>query len=140
MNQHIQPVPLEKAYRLLTHGPTVLVSAHHAGIDNVMAAAWACALDFALMRLGASGMPYVAGCAARLECRLVPEPHNQQTYDSFIGEVAAAWADDHVFRNGHWAFEEAGPAWRSIHHVAGGHFHAIGEAMAARLTPRNKRL
>ena len=39
-------VPLEKAYRLLNHGPTVLVSASHDGVDNVMAAAWACALDF----------------------------------------------------------------------------------------------
>ena len=51
MNEHILPVPLEKAYRLLNHGPTVLVSASHAGVDNVMAAAWACALDFAPPRL-----------------------------------------------------------------------------------------
>lgn len=46
MNQHIVPVPLDKAYRLLNHGLTVLVSATHDGIDNVMAAAWSCALDF----------------------------------------------------------------------------------------------
>ena len=151
MNEHIQAVPLDKAYRLLNHGPTVLVSARHDGIDNVMAAAWACALDFAppkltvvldkstrtralveasgrfviqvptvallqlthevgtrsrasepdklevagvdLFRLGDSGMPFVAGCSAWLACRLVPEPHNQQAYDLFIGEVTAAWAD-----------------------------------------------
>ncbi|WP_158156817.1 flavin reductase family protein [Pseudomonas sp.] len=43
---HIVPVPLEKAYRLVNHGPTVLVSARHDGVDNVMAAAWACGLDF----------------------------------------------------------------------------------------------
>ena len=43
---HFTPVPLDKAYRLLNHGPTVLVSAAHAGQPNVMAAAWACALDF----------------------------------------------------------------------------------------------
>lgn len=42
----IEPVPLDKAYRLLNHGPTVLVSARYQGVDNVMAAAWACALDF----------------------------------------------------------------------------------------------
>jgi flavin reductase (DIM6/NTAB) family NADH-FMN oxidoreductase RutF len=47
MDEHILPVELEKAYRLLNHGPTVLVSARHAGVDNVMAAAWSCALDFA---------------------------------------------------------------------------------------------
>lgn len=41
-----QPVDLPKAYRLLNHGPTVLVSAQHAGRRNVMAAAWAMPLDF----------------------------------------------------------------------------------------------
>ena len=189
MNPHIQTVPLEKAYRLLNHGPTVLVSSHHAGVDNVMAAAWACALDFAppkltvvldkqtatralvessgrfvvqvptvtlleltnrvgnrsladdpaklaeagvgLLRLAGDTLPFVEGCSAWLECRLVPEPHNQAAYDLFIGEVVAAWADDRVFRDGHWQFESAGPEWRSIHHVAGGHFYAIGEAMQA---------
>ena len=190
MHPHIQSVPLEKAYRLLNHGPTVLVSSHHGGVDNVMAAAWACALDFAppkltvvldkqtatralieasgrfvvqvptvalldltnevgsrslaqhpdkllhagvaLLRLAGDALPFVAGCSAWLECRLVPEPHNQASYDLFIGEVVAAWADERVFRDGHWHFESAGPAWRSIHHVAGGHFYAIGEPMSAR--------
>ena len=41
-----QSVPLDKAYRLINHGPTVLVSSAHAGEVNVMSAAWACALDF----------------------------------------------------------------------------------------------
>ena len=190
MNPHIQSVPLEKAYRLLNHGPTVLVSSRFDGVDNVMAAAWACALDFAppkltvvldkavktrelveasgrfvvqvptvalldltnevgnrslaghpdklleagveLLRLAGDTLPFVAGCAAWLECRLVPEPHNQASYDLFIGEVVAAWADDRVFRDGHWHFEDAGPEWRSIHHVAGGHFYAIGEPIQAR--------
>ncbi|QNB00082.1 flavin reductase family protein [Massilia sp. Se16.2.3] len=190
MPPHILSVPLEKAYRLLTHGPTVLVSAHHEGVDNVMAAAWACALDFAppkltvvldkatrtrllieasgrfviqvptvdqlqlthdvgnrslardpgklgasgvaLMHLAGDALPFVAGCAAWLECRLVPEPHNQAVYDLFIGEVVAAWADERAFRDGHWQFEHAAPGWRSIHHVAGGQFYAIGEAMRAR--------
>lgn len=43
---YIAPVELEKAYRLLNHGPTVLVSAQHGDERNVMAAAWACALEF----------------------------------------------------------------------------------------------
>jgi flavin reductase (DIM6/NTAB) family NADH-FMN oxidoreductase RutF len=190
MNPHILPVPLDKAYRLLTHGPTVLVSSHHAGVDNVMAAAWACALDFAppkltvvldkqtatrglieasgrfvvqvpnaalleltnrvgnrslaeepdklanagvgLLRLAGDALPFVEGCSAWLECRLVPEPHIQSAYDLFIGEVVAAWADERAFREGHWQFEHAGPEWRSIHHVAGGQFYAIGEALRAR--------
>ena len=192
MYPHIRSVPLEKAYRLLNHGPTVLVSSHFEGVDNVMAAAWACALDFAppkltvvldkqtatralieasgrfvvqvptvalldltnevgnrglaqhpdklhragveLLRLADDTLPFVAGCSAWLECRLIPEPHNQAGHDLFIGEVVAAWADDRVFRDGHWHFESADPAWRSIHHVAGGHFYAIGEPMRARGT------
>jgi len=189
MDPHILPVPLDKAYRLLNHGPTVLVSAHHDGVDNVMAAAWACALDFAppkltvvldkstatralvegsgrfaiqlptvaqlaltnmvgnrslrddpdkleksgvaFWRADGGTLPLVAGCSAWLACRLVPEPHNQHAYDLFIGEVTAAWADERVFRDGHWHFEDADPAWRSIHHIAGGHFYAIGEPMRA---------
>ena len=51
MHPHLAPVDLAKAYRLLNHGPTVLVSARHAGVDNVMAAAWCCALDFAPPKL-----------------------------------------------------------------------------------------
>ena len=43
---HRRPVPLNKAYRLLNHGPTVLVSAAHEGRRNIMAAAWAMPLDF----------------------------------------------------------------------------------------------
>lgn len=40
------PVELSKAYRLLNHGPTVLVSSAHEGKMNVMAAAWSMPLDF----------------------------------------------------------------------------------------------
>ncbi len=188
MNSHISPVELEKAYRLINHGPTVLVSARHAGVDNVMAAAWACALDFAPPKLtvvldkssrtremieqsgafvvqvptvaqlrlthtlgtlslatmpnklkisgvelfGIEGhdLPFVAGCSAWLACKLVSEPHNQQAYDLFIGEVVGAWSDTRVCDNGRWHFEDADPSWRSLHHVAGGNFYAIGEPLS----------
>ena len=187
MNSHIAPVPLEKSHRLINHGPTVLVSARHAGVDNVMAAAWVCALDFAPPKLtvvldkssktrelieqggsfvvqvptaaqlrlthalgnlslhddadklkhcgvelfGIEGrdLPFVAGCSAWLACRLVPEPHNQQAYDLFIGEVVGAWADARVFGNGRWHFENAAPSLRSLHYVAGGQFYATGESL-----------
>ena len=36
----IQPVELNKAYRLLQIGPTTMISAKNDGIENVMAAAW----------------------------------------------------------------------------------------------------
>ena len=184
---HFTPVALDKAYRLLNHGPTVLVSAQHAGERNVMAAAWACALDFAPPKVTvvldkatrtralveASGLfalqlptvpqaamtvalgtdsaitmpdklahhqvplfdapglelPLVEGCAAWLVCRVIAEPHIQQAYDLFIGEVIAAWADSRVFRNGHWEFETAPAELRTLHYVAGGQFYAIGESV-----------
>src|SRR5215472_15181636 len=47
MSAHRLPVELPKAYRLLNHGPTVLVSAAAGGLCNIMAAAWAMPLDFA---------------------------------------------------------------------------------------------
>ena len=190
MDKHIAPVELEKAYRLINHGPTVLVSARHNHVDNVMAAAWACALDFAppkltvvldkmtrtralieqsgtfviqvptvaqlqlvrtvgtlslaqqpdklaqadveLFNIEGYNLPFVAGCTAWLACKLIPEPHNQQAYDLFIGEVTGAWSDTRVFREGHWLFEQSDPERRSLHHVAGGHFYAIGEALSAK--------
>lgn len=190
MNKHIVPVELEKAYRLLNHGPTVLVSATHGGIDNVMAAAWSCALDFSppkvtlvldkatrtrdlvegsgyfalqvpnlgqvqltydvgnvsladapdklkecgieLFHLDGQDTPLVSGCSAWMVCKVIPEPHIQQTYDLFIGEVVAAWADERVFRNGHWEFDKADASLRSLHYIAGGQFYAIGESAHAK--------
>jgi hypothetical protein len=51
MDVNISPVPLEKAYRLINHGPTVLVSSRYRGLSNVMAAAWACVLDYSPPKL-----------------------------------------------------------------------------------------
>ncbi len=184
MNQYIKPVPLEKSYRLVNHGPTTLVSARHDGQDDVMAAAWTCGLDFSppkltvvldkitktreliekagafviqvptvalaqithyvgthsmssepgklasagveLFQIDGVDLPFVSGCAAWLACRLIPELHNQQNYDLFIGEVTGAWADERVFRKGHWEFDSADPALRSLHYISGGQFYAIG--------------
>ena len=42
----IQLVDLEKFYRLVNHGPTAMISAKADGIENIMSAAWVCALDF----------------------------------------------------------------------------------------------
>lgn len=195
MDQHIKPVALEKAYRLLNHGPTVLVSASHGGVENVMAAAWSCALDFAppkvtvvldkatatrplveksgcfvlqvpnvaqlqltydvghtsandapdklarfgveLFRVEGHDVPLVKGSSAWLICKVLPEPRNEQVYDLFIGEVVAAYADDRVFQNGHWAFEHAAPEWRSLHYIAGGSFYAIGDAVTADTSKTN---
>jgi len=43
---HFTPEPLDESYRLMNHGPTVLISASFGETTNVMAAAWACVLDY----------------------------------------------------------------------------------------------
>lgn len=178
-------VELIKAFRLLNHGPTTLITAAHAGKKNIMAAAWVCALDFnppkvtvvidsktytrelieaegtfainlpcvkqieMVKKVGSiSGRdfpesdkfaeydiktfpakeisaPLVKNCVAWLECKIISEPHNQNTYDLFIAEVVAAYADERVFSDGHWHFDGHDDL-RTIHHVAGGVFFATG--------------
>ncbi|WP_236202126.1 flavin reductase family protein [Pseudomonas pseudonitroreducens] len=43
---HLKDVPLNKAYLLLNHGPSTLVTSEYEGVANVMAAAWVMPLDF----------------------------------------------------------------------------------------------
>jgi flavin reductase (DIM6/NTAB) family NADH-FMN oxidoreductase RutF len=186
-------VSLSHAYRLLNHGPTVLVSTAYGAQRNVMAAAWNMPLDFdppkvtividkntytrelmqasghfainvpckaqaeMVVKVGSSSgreligmdagdkfsafdlptfaaakvdVPLLEGCVAWLECRIIPEPHIQSTYDLFVAEVVAAQADERVFSNGRWHFE-GHEELRTIHHVAGGNFFAIGETFKA---------
>lgn len=183
-------VTLNNAYRLLNHGPTVLVTSAHGEHCNIMAAAWNMPLDFdppkvaividkntytrelmeasgtfainvpcraqaeMVVRVGnCSGRellgkspdnklaafdiptfpaseisaPLVTGCVAWLECRIIPQPHIQNTYDLFLAEVVAAQADARVFSDGRWLFE-GHDELRTIHHVAGGAFMSIGDA------------
>lgn len=190
MLKHLQAVPLDKAYRLINHGPTVLVSSQDQHTTGVMSAAWACALEFSPAKVtvvldkscktreiiehsghfalqvptlqqidlvyalgmisqydapeklrqcgvelfhfkGHANLPVVQGCSAWLLCELIPEPHNQQQHDLFIGRVIAAYADERVFRDGHWYYHTADPSFKSLHHVAGGHFYTIGDAVSA---------
>jgi flavin reductase (DIM6/NTAB) family NADH-FMN oxidoreductase RutF len=55
-------------------------------------------------------------------------------HDLLVCETVAAWADDAVFREGEWQFDD--PERRSIHHVAGGRFFVTGEARTARTARR----
>jgi flavin reductase (DIM6/NTAB) family NADH-FMN oxidoreductase RutF len=191
MNSRPENLELSKAYRLLNHGPTVLISSDHNGKLNIMAAAWVCALDFdppkitaiidkntytselieasgsfainvpcvaqvdLVTKLGASSgreldgtdkfavnkletfaakhisAPLLEGCVAWLECKIIPEPHNQNTYDLFIAEVVAAYTDERVFSNGRWHFDGHDDL-RTIHHVAGGAYFAAGTLLQAK--------
>ena len=155
MQQYLQDVPLEKAYRLLNLGATALISAAHDGKEDVMAAAWNCALDLnpckctvvidhthytrALMDADeyfavsiptvgiVREVPLVEGCAGYLIFKKISEPHNEKTYDLFIGQCVKAAADSRVFRDGHYHYAKADPSLRTLHYVAGGPFFALGE-------------
>lgn len=70
--------------------------------------------------------PLIEGCVAWLECKVIPEPHNEKRYDLFLGEVVAAWADPRAFKDGRWVFEDEG--LKTIHYIAGGNFFATGDA------------
>jgi flavin reductase (DIM6/NTAB) family NADH-FMN oxidoreductase RutF len=77
-----------------------------------------------------TGVPLVDGCIAQMECRVLPATaHVAGPHDLILAEVIGAWADERVFSQGRWHFENAPPELRSLHHVAGGHFYAIGEAV-----------
>ena len=73
----------------------------------------------------AVGAPLIEGCLAWLECRVIPEPHIQTTYDLFLAQVVAAWADPEAFSDGRWHFPDQ--QRRSIHYQAGGNFFATGD-------------
>jgi len=69
------------------------------------------------------GVPLIeSGCSAWLECRLIPERHTEDAYDTCFAEVVAAAADARVFANGHWLLDHDCPELRSIHHLGGGNF------------------
>ncbi len=80
------------------------------------------------------GMPWLEhGCAAWLECRLIPEPHAQDAYDTCFAEVVAAAADPRVFRDGRWHPGSDDSGLQSIHHLGAGNFvRGVGVLRAAR--------
>ena len=80
------------------------------------------------------GMPVLEqGCAAWLECRWIREPHTEQAYDTFFGEVVAAAADRRIFENGHWSFTDANAALHTLHHLGAGKFVVAGNQTQATL-------
>jgi len=80
-----------------------------------------------------SGVPLVEeGCAAWLECRLIPERHTEDAYDTCFAEVVAAAADDRIFRNGRWQFDETNTDLQTIHHLGAGTFVRSGGTVQAK--------
>ena len=180
-------VPLRRAYKLINHEPTTLITTAAGDRRNVMTAAWVMAVDFdpakivaviaadtftrklieasgefvvnvptarmldavyaagkasgedvdkfaafALQTSAASivGAPILEGCAAWLECKVVPEAYMQERYDLFVGDVVAAWADDTSFVDGMWRFPRDED--RTLHHLSGGVFVTSGDVVKAK--------
>lgn len=80
----------------------------------------------------ALGLPLVEDCVAWLECRLIPEPHSEDAYDTCYGEVVSAQADDRVFSHGRWSFRDDNAALHTLHHLGGGAFAVASTALQAR--------
>lgn len=72
------------------------------------------------------------GCSAWLECRLIPERHTEDAYDTCFGEVVGAAADPRIFENGHWTFDEGNADLQTIHHLGGGQFVCAGRVVRAK--------
>lgn len=78
------------------------------------------------------GVPLIeSGCAAWLECRLLPEPHTEDAYDTCFAEVVSAAADPRVFANGRWSFTADNEALHTIHHLGAGNFVRAGNTLIA---------
>jgi flavin reductase (DIM6/NTAB) family NADH-FMN oxidoreductase RutF len=82
---------------------------------------------------GSTGLPLVEGCVAWLECRLISEPHAQEAYDTFFGEVVAAQADDRVFANGRWSFRDDNAELHTLHHLGAGVFAVPSQTVQGRV-------
>ncbi|MDR5828065.1 flavin reductase family protein [Caballeronia sp. LP006] len=69
------------------------------------------------------GLPLIeTNCAAWLECRLISEPHTEDTYDTCFAEVVSAAADERIFSNGHWNVDDSNASLHTIHHLGAGKF------------------
>jgi flavin reductase (DIM6/NTAB) family NADH-FMN oxidoreductase RutF len=81
-------------------------------------------------------LPLIEGCAAWLECRVLPERRIETAYDLFVAEVVAAWSDARCFANGRWLGGEAAePRPATLHYVAGGQFFESGPLFEVEQVP-----
>ncbi|MET0335653.1 MAG: flavin reductase family protein [Rhizobacter sp.] len=68
------------------------------------------------------GLPFAADAVAWLECRLIPERHTEDAYDTCFAEVVWAAADPRVFEHGRWSFRDDNTELHTLHHLGGGNF------------------
>ena len=79
------------------------------------------------------GMPVIEqGCAAWLECRLIPERHTEDAYDTCFAEVVSAAADARVFSSGRWDLRADNAELHTLHHLGAGNFARAADVIRAR--------
>ena len=79
------------------------------------------------------GVPLIeAGCAAWMECRLIPERHTEDAYDTCFAEVVAAAADARVFSSGRWDLRADNAELHTLHHLGAGNFARAADVIRAR--------
>lgn len=89
------------------------------------------ALGLATFDGGRLGLPMVAGCAAWLECRRLPEPRTEDAYDTVFAEVVWAAADPRIFDGGRWSVRADNADLHTLHHLGAGTFAVAGEVVRA---------
>ncbi|EHK0946090.1 flavin reductase family protein [Citrobacter farmeri] len=76
------------------------------------------------------GLPVVEEkCLAWMECRLLPATAAQEKYDTLFGEVVSAAADERVFVEGRWQFDD--DKLNTLHHLGAGTFVTSGKRVSA---------
>ena len=81
------------------------------------------------------GLPLIEGCVAWMECRLIPESHTQDAYDTCFAEVVSALADPRVFDEGKWSFRDDNQDLHTLHHLGRGNFAWPASVVKASLLP-----
>lgn len=80
------------------------------------------------------GVPVLeTGIAAWMECKLIPEKHTEDAYDTCFCEVVSAAADPRIFSGGHWVFDDSNRDLHTIHHLGAGNFALASDAVKARM-------
>ncbi|WP_322095290.1 flavin reductase family protein [Paraburkholderia bannensis] len=88
--------------------------------------------DIEAVRGPVLGLPLLEqGVAAWMECKLIPEKHTEDAYDTCFCEVVSAAADPRVFNGGHWIFDESNRDLHTIHHLGAGNFALASNAVKA---------
>ena len=62
------------------------------------------------------------------------ETEAQQAYDTLFGEVVTAAADNRVFYDGRWHFDDSNSALHTLHHLGGGQFVTVANTLTAKTT------